>query len=261
MSRPGKHRPGEGPVLEVRDLSVAVGRKRVLSRLNLSIGPGEVHVLLGPNGGGKTTLLMSIMGMPGYRVTGGRILFMGRDVTGSSVDERARAGIALAFQKPPAVRGITLGSLTEKVLDRRGGGGGGRAAALAAGLRLEPHLRRDLNVGLSGGEMKRSEVLQLLAMEPVLALFDEPESGVDLDNISVVGESMRSVLAIGPGRSRKAGLIVTHTGHILRFVPADRGHVLMGGSLVCRGHPQVLFEDVKKHGFEGCLTCPNCRSG
>ena len=261
MSRPGKHRPGEVPVLEVRDLSVAAGRKRVISRLNLSIGPGEVHVLLGPNGGGKTTLLMSIMGMPGYRVTGGRILFMGEDVTGSSVDERARAGIALAFQKPPAVRGITLGSLTEIMLDRRGNGGVERAAALAAGLRLEPHLRRDLNVGLSGGEMKRSEVLQLLAMEPSLALFDEPESGVDLDNISVVGESMRSVLAIGRGRSRKAGLIVTHTGHILRFVPADRGHVLMGGTLVCRGHPQVLFEDVKKHGFEGCLTCPNCRSG
>ena len=109
--------------------------------------------------------------------------------------------------------------------------------------------------------MKRSEVLQLLAMEPALALFDEPESGVDLDNISVVGESMRTVLAIGPGRTRKAGLIVTHTGHILRFVPADRGHVLMGGSLVCRGNPQLLFEDVKKHGFEGCLTCLNCRSG
>ena len=261
MSRPGKHRPGEVPVLEVRDLSVTAGRKRVISRLNLSIGPGEVHVLLGPNGGGKTTLLMSIMGMPGYRVTGGRILFMGKDITGSSVDERARAGIALAFQKPPAVRGITLGSLTEKVPDRREAGGAERAAALAAGLRLVPHLGRDLNVGLSGGEAKRSEVLQLLAMEPALALFDEPESGVDLDNISVVGESMRTVLGIGPGRTRKAGLIVTHTGHILRFVPADTGHVLMGGSLVCRGHPQLLFEDVKKHGFEGCLTCPNCRRG
>lgn len=260
MSRPERHRPGGVPVLEVRDLTVAVGRKRILSRLSLSIGPGEVHVLLGPNGGGKTTLLMAIMGMPGYRVTGGRILFMGEDITGSSVDERANAGIALAFQNPPAVRGITLGTLTERMLDRRGVGGGG-AAALAASLHLEPHLRRDLNVGLSGGETKRSEVLQLLAMNPGLALFDEPESGVDLDNISVVGESMRTVLGIGPGRSRKAGLIVTHTGHILRFVPADTGHVLMGGLLVCRGHPQLLFEDVKKHGFEGCLTCLNCRRG
>jgi Fe-S cluster assembly ATPase SufC len=92
MSRRERYCPGDGPVLEVQDISVAVGRKRVISRLSLTIGPGEVHVLLGPNGGGKTTLLMSIMGMPGYRVTGGRILFMGEDVTGSSVDERARAG-------------------------------------------------------------------------------------------------------------------------------------------------------------------------
>jgi len=217
-----------------------------------------VHVLLGPNGGGKTTLLMAIMGMPGYRVTAGRVLFRGEDITGVSVDERARRGIALSFQRPPAVRGVTARTLVGHILARRG-----LAPAavdeLAGYLRSEPLLDRDLNVGLSGGEVKRSELLQLLALDPALALFDEPESGVDLDSIAVVGAGMRRLLGRGDdGPPGKAALIVTHTGHILREVPADRGHVLVRGEIVCRGEPCALFEDVRAHGYEGCLTCPKC---
>lgn len=247
------------PLLEVSDLSVVVGRERILDGVSLAIGAGEVHVLLGPNGSGKTTLLMAVMGMPGYRVTGGSIRLRGREITAWTVDERSRAGIALAFQKPPSVRGITLRSLTEFILEAAPGGNG-RSVVLAESVRLQSCLNRELNVGLSGGETKRSELLQLLCLAPEVSLFDEPESGVDLDNIAVVGKAMRTVLGIGGERSRKAGLIVTHTGHILRYVPADAGHVLVRGSIVCRGHPQILFEDIRKHGFEGCLTCRHCRS-
>jgi Fe-S cluster assembly ATP-binding protein len=247
------------PVLEVRELTVAVGDRLILRNLSLVIEAGEVHVLLGPNGGGKTTLLMAVMGIPGYRVRAGRILLMGEDITDWDADERSRAGIALAYQRPPPVRGVTLGTLTERIL-RPGGRRTERARALAEKLDLAGHLDRDLNAGLSGGEVKRSEVMQLMALKPRLALFDEPESGVDMDSISRVGEAMRDLLGIGRGRKSKAGLIVTHTGNILRHVPASRGHVLMKGTIVCRGVPAVLFEDIREHGFEGCLTCRHCRS-
>ena len=247
------------PLLDVRKLTVTVGRRRILSDLSLTIRSGEVHVLLGPNGSGKTTLLLTLMGMPGYRVTGGDILFHGRDITTWSIDERCRAGIGLAFQKPPPVRGVTLGVLTERILGARDGGEE-TPGSLSRKVAMGGHLERELNVGLSGGEVKRSEVLQMLALKPELALFDEPESGVDLDSISLVGEAMRSVLGMGRGEEKRAGLIVTHTGHILRHVPASQGHVLMKGTIVCSGIPRVLFEDIREHGFDGCLTCRHCQS-
>jgi Fe-S cluster assembly ATP-binding protein len=250
----------DGPVLEVRDLSVSAADRPVLKGVSLSILPGEIHVLLGPNGGGKTTLLMAVMGMPGYRVTGGRILLHGEEITDSPADERARRGIALSFQRPPAVRGVTARTLLGRILARRGDDPGAMAE-LAALVRADALLDRDLNVGLSGGEVKRSELLQLLALDPELALFDEPESGVDLDNIAVVGAGMRRLLRRdGAGNAPKAALIVTHTGHILREVPADRGHVLVRGAIVCRGDPTALFDDIRSHGYEGCATCQRCKS-
>jgi len=250
----------EAPVLEIRNLSVTAGRKRIVKGLDLTVGAGEVHVLMGPNGSGKTTILMAVMGMPGYEVTEGVVRYRGRDVTSSGPDERCRAGIAMAFQKPPQVHGVSLGALAGRILASRGGDEGG-LTGLAGSLRMSPFLHRDLNVGLSGGEVKRSELLQLLVLEPELSLFDEPDSGVDLDSIAVVGETMREILGCGREGARSAGLIVTHTGHILSCVPADRGHVLMEGRIVCEGNPQVLFDDVRRHGFKGCLTCRHCRSG
>jgi Fe-S cluster assembly ATP-binding protein len=244
----------DGPVLEVRDLVVSAGERPVLQGVSLSILPGEVHVLLGPNGSGKTTLLMAVMGMPGYRVSAGSIRLHGEDVTGLGADERARRGIALSFQRPPAVRGVAARTLLGLLLERRGAPAGTLeelAEVVAAGGLLD----RDLNLGLSGGEIKRSELLQLLALDPALSLFDEPESGVDLDGIALVGAGMRRLLA-GDG---KCALIVTHTGHILREVTADRGHVLVRGQIVCRGEPGALFADVRSHGYEGCLTCARCR--
>lgn len=246
------------PLLEIEGLRVSIGDREILKGVDLTISEGETHVLLGPNGGGKTTLLNTIMGMPWSRVTAGSIRFRGADILSMDIDERARLGIGMAFQRPPAVRGIRLrqiigvaagddasDELTDKLVDE---------------LDLSLMIDRDVNMGFSGGEAKRSEMAQLLAQRPALALFDEPESGVDLDNIAVVGGAMNSILkgdrAAGP---KASGLIVTHTGHILNFVHADTGHVLYEGALACSANPLDLLDEIAQQGYDKCVECKLCR--
>jgi len=248
------------PLLVIEDLHVSVGDREILRGIDLVIDEGETHVLLGPNGGGKSTLLNSIVGLPGYRITRGRILFKGTDLAGLEIDERARLGIGIAFQRPPAVRGVKLRQIIEVAA------GGTYAAesidALDEELDLGHMLERDVNLGFSGGEAKRSEMAQLLAQMPDLALFDEPESGVDLDNIAVVGGAINALLK-GEERiaeRKRAGLIITHTGHILEFVNADVGHVLFGGRLTCKGNPRDLIEEIASHGFDKCSECALCQT-
>ncbi len=246
------------PMLVIENLHVSVGSREILKGIDLVIGEGETHVLLGPNGGGKTTLLNTIIGLPGYHVTAGSIRFKGTDLAGLTIDERARLGIGVAFQRPPAVRGIKLRQLIEIAggdhLDEA------KMADLIGELALKDMIDRDVNMGFSGGEMKRSEMAQLLAQAPDLTLFDEPESGVDLDNIAVVGTAMTRLLkAERAGRSTRAGLIVTHTGHILEYVNADIGHVLHGGRLACRGNPRDLLAEIGKHGYDKCVECAICQ--
>lgn len=248
------------PLLAIEDLHVSVGDREVLRGVDLAINEGETHVLLGPNGGGKSTLLNTIIGMPGYRVTRGRIVFKGTDLAGLEIDERARLGIGIAFQRPPAVRGVKLRQLID--VAARGSFTDEAVATLDEELSLGHMLERDVNMGFSGGEAKRSEMAQLLAQMPDLALFDEPESGVDLDNIAVVGSAMNRLLK---GEERvsertRAGLIITHTGHILEFVNADVGHVLFGGRLTCRGNPLDLIEEISTHGFDKCSECALCQT-
>lgn len=248
------------PMLVIEDLHVSVGDREILRGIDLTIHEGETHVLLGPNGGGKSTLLNTIVGLPGYSVTEGRIVFRGTDLAGLDIDERARLGIGIAFQRPPAVRGVRLRQLIEVA----SGGSLDEAAIreLDEELDLDHMLDRDVNLGFSGGEAKRSEMAQLLAQKPELALFDEPESGVDLDNIAVVGGAINRLLK-GEERiaeRRRAGLIITHTGHILQYVNADVGHVLFGGRLTCRGNPLDLIEEIGEHGFEKCSECALCQT-
>jgi len=243
-------------MLEIEDLSVEIGDRTILKKLNLHIDEGEVHALLGQNGSGKTTLLMVIMGMPAYKVTNGRIIFQGSDITGKTVDERARMGIGVAFQKPPSVRGIKTSQMVEICMDKKDEK---RANEIAGRLNVVDLMDRDVNTGFSGGEAKRSEMLQLLAQNPSFAMFDEPESGVDLDNIALVGSAMNEILEKDRVRMKKAaGLIVTHTGHILDYVNADIGHILMDGTIVCEGNPRDLFDDIRAHGYEGCVECRRC---
>jgi len=246
------------PLLTVEDLHVSVGDREILRGVDLVVAEGETHVLLGPNGGGKTTLLNTIIGLPGYRVTQGRILFKDTDLAGLEIDERARLGIGVAFQRPPAVRGIRLRQLIEVAAGDSSNDE--LLADLIGELSLEKMIDRDVNMGFSGGEMKRSEMAQLLAQAPDLTLFDEPESGVDLDNIAVVGGAMKRLLkAERAGKSKRSGLIVTHTGHILEYVNGDIGHVLYDGKLACQGNPLDLIGEIGTHGYDKCVECAICQ--
>lgn len=241
-------------MLEVQNLGVKVGDKQIIEDISFTIDIGETLVLFGPNGGGKTTLLMALMGFPRYQVTGGRIIFKGEDITHMSVDERSKKGIGLLFQRPPVVRGVKLKDMVKACI-------GDKKDALpveelAQKSNMTEFLDREVNYGFSGGEVKRSELLQLLAQDPEFVLLDEPDSGVDLVNIVLVGQMINELLHTDKVRSRtSSGLIITHTGHILDYVEVDRACVLLNGGIWCRGNPREILSSIKSHGYEGCATC------
>ena len=242
-------------MLEIRNLNVAIEDKEILQDINLTIRTGETHVLFGPNGSGKTTLLMAIMGFPRYQITKGNIIFKGTDITEAPLDERARLGIGMSFQRPPVVRGVqtrdmvraSLGDKEDKAtIDK-----------LAGRTNLTELLDRPINYGFSGGEIKRSELMQLLAQKPELTLLDEPESGVDLENIALIGELINELLEKDcPIRIRKCmGLIITHTGHILDYVNARTGYIMLDGRIGCQGDPHEILATVKEKGYKECVNC------
>ena len=242
-------------LLEIDNLSVAVEGKEILHDINLSIRGGETQVLFGPNGGGKTTLLMTIMGAPKYQVTKGSIIFHGQDITGLSIDERARLGIGMSAQRPPVVHGVktrdmiaACANTSHRDID---------IEELAQKGSMDEFMDRDINYGFSGGEIKRSELVQLLAQAPDLVLLDEPESGVDLVNIALIGELINELLEKDHRiRERKrSGLIITHTGHILDYVTARTGYVLYEGTIICEGDPHEMLATIKDRGYEECKRC------
>ncbi len=238
-------------LLEIVDLSASIGGKQVLKDFNLRIGSGETHALFGPNGTGKTTLLNVIAGIPRYTVDGGRIVFKGKDITNMSMDDRARLGIGMAFQRPPAIRGLKLKDLI-KIINP-----GADAAAILKMMDFAAFGDRDVNRGFSGGEVKRSEMVQLLAQQPDFVMLDEPDSGVDLENIKLIGEAINVLTQkdLRPSIRTKSGIIITHFGHILEYMKADRAHVMLNGNIVCSGNPNEILEQIKKSGYEGCAAC------
>jgi len=242
-------------MLDIKHLNVAVDGKEILRDVNLSIGTGETHALFGPNGSGKTTLLMAIMGFPRYQVTKGSITFKGKDITKLDVDERARLGIGISFQRPPVVRGVKTKDMI--VAAMMGRGNEKTITELAERAYLTEFLDRDINYGFSGGEIKRAELMQLLAQKPELTLLDEPESGVDLVNIALIGELLNQLLEKDcPMRKRKCmGLIITHTGHILQYINARTGYVMLDGRIVCQGDPHEILTTIKEKGYEECARC------
>ena len=250
-------------MLRIEDLQVKIGETEILKHIDLEIQPGETHILFGPNGSGKTTLAMTIMGYPQYRITAGKIFFKGQDITELPINERARLGIGMSFQRPPTIHGLK----TRQMIQICGDGQQVDVEALAAKMNFTDFLDRDINAGFSGGEIKRSELLQLMAQDADLLLFDEPESGVDLENISLIGHTISNLLQrdfrIEPGKSQiqkkrertKMGLIITHTGFILDYVTADRGQVLFDGVMSCKSNPQEIFTCIKEMGYEECIRC------
>jgi Fe-S cluster assembly ATP-binding protein len=241
--------------LSIEQLSVEVEGREILHNINLAVRLGETDVLFGPNGSGKTTLLMTIMGFPKYRVTKGKISFQGQDITKLPLDERARLGIGMSFQRPPVVRGVKMRDILAACL--RDQGNGGRIKQLAEKANMADFLDREINYGFSGGEIKRSELMQLLAQRPTLALIDEPESGVDLVNIALIGELLNSLLEKDcPIPERKCmGLIITHTGYILDYVNARTGYVMCDGVIGCEGDPREILATIREKGYEECIRC------
>jgi Fe-S cluster assembly ATP-binding protein len=245
-------------VIEIENLTVSVEGKKILKDINLYVSQGETVALFGPNGSGKTSLFKTIIGIPVYKVESGRILFKGEDITGLTIDERARLGIGIAFQHPPEVRGVKLKNMMNICMEQRGDFKKGKIGEFAQRLNLQGFLERDINVGFSGGETKRSELLQLLAQNPDFILLDEPDSGVDLVSIHLVTQVINELLEKKKRARRraKAGLIITHAGHILDYVNADRAYVMLDGTSHCFGNPMDLLEDIRTRGYEGCVKCP-----
>ena len=242
-------------MLKIKDLAVSVEGKEIIHDVNMTIKNGETHVLFGPNGAGKSTLLMAIMGFPKYQVTKGSISFKGKDITNLTVDERARMGMGMSFQRPPVVRGVKTRDMVAACL--KGSGDGDTIAQLAGQADLADFLERDINYGFSGGEIKRSELMQLLAQRPEITLMDEPESGVDLVNIALIGELMNELLEKNcPIQHRKCmGLIITHTGHILDYVNARTGYVMCDGTIGCVGDPHEMLATIREKGYDECIRC------
>lgn len=252
-------------MLTIEDLHVNIGDKQVLDGINLEIKEGETFILFGPNGSGKTSLLMTLMGFSGYNVTKGKIFFKGVDITEAPMYERARLGIGMSFQRPPTIHGLRTRHLVQRCSRK----GEVNPDMLAEIVNMQDFLDRDINAGFSGGEIKRSELLQLMAQQPDLVLFDEPESGVDMENMQLVGKVARDVLDgnfnVAPDltlrerkeRTRTAGLIITHTGYILDYVNADRGQVLYKGHLCCEGRPRDILDHIREHGYQECVRCMN----
>ncbi len=242
-------------MLEIKNLYVSVDKREILHNINLSIGQGETHVLFGPNGAGKSTLLMAIMGFPKYHITKGSIVFDGKDITRLPLDERSRLGIGMSFQRPPVIRGVKTRDMVAACLKDKSSES--TIDELATKTDLADFLDRDINYGFSGGEIKRSELMQLLAQKPMLSLLDEPESGVDLVNIALIGDLMNQLLEKDcPIRLRKCmGLIITHTGHILNYVNARTGYVMVDGHIGCAADPHEILATVKEKGYEECVQC------
>jgi Fe-S cluster assembly ATP-binding protein len=249
-------------MLLIEDLQVELAGKRILKHIDLEIKPGETHVLFGPNGSGKTSLLMTIMGYPQYKVVAGKISFRGEDITSMPINERAMLGIGMSYQRPPTIHGLKTRQMVSLCARREV-----NPENLARRVNFLDFLERDVNAGFSGGEIKRSELLQLMAQNPDLMLFDEPESGVDLENMTLVGHTIAGLLEkeclSTETKSRaqvrrdrtKMGLIITHTGYILDYVPADKGQLLYQGVLSCASNPREILKCIGEMGYEECVRC------
>jgi Fe-S cluster assembly ATP-binding protein len=237
-------------LLEVKNLGVEVAGKCLLRGVDMVVREGETHIVFGPNGSGKTTLVNAIMGLPEYKVVRGDILFRGDSILDWNLTARAKAGIGLAFQHPPVVEGVSLGVLLKAMVPTEKD-----SEEIARKTGMENYLQREINVGFSGGERRKDELLQLVAQAPQLIMLDEPDSGVDVDSIKLMVGIIRKLLQKNkPIRERKnSGIIVTHSGMILEQLHADKGYVIVDGKVQCCGSPLDIFDQIKKYGFERCI--------
>ena len=239
-------------LLEVKNLISGIEEREILHGVDLSVGAGEIHVIMGPNGAGKSTLGNTIMGDPRYTITGGSITFDGEDITDETTDKIANRGMFLSFQNPIEVPGITLSNFIRTSLEKRTGEHirvWDFKKKLEATMELldmdKSYAERDLNVGFSGGEKKKAEILQLLMLRPKLAILDETDSGLDVDAVHTVSEGIKEYKKSVGG----ALLIITHSTRILEALKVDATHVLVDGRIVEDGDAS-LIDEINENGFE-----------
>ena len=239
-------------ILDVKDLTVKVEGKTILKGVNFNLKSGQSHILFGPNGSGKTTLISALVGLPSYEIPSGRIVFDGIDITRMSVDERARLGIVVSFQNPPEIMGVKLADVLKLCAGKKPEEPFSKEEErLIETFRLTEFLNRDLNVGFSGGERKRSEILQLILLKPRLLLLDEPDSGVDVESLKLIATEIQNYVE-DKGAS---ALIITHKGDILDYIKAKYGCILLKGQFHCYTKPLHIYEEIKKVGYEECVAC------
>lgn len=239
-------------LLQVKDLSVDIEEGEILHNVNLTINPGETHVLMGPNGAGKSTLGNTLMGNPAYHVSNGQIIFNGEDITHATTDKRARAGMFMSFQTPLEVPGLSVESFIRNAM-RQVTGQPVKIMKFKKQLeetmdllQMDPsYADRDLNVGFSGGEMKKAEILQMLMLNPKFAILDETDSGLDVDAVRTVSKGIEEYHK----RSDGGLLIITHSTRILESLKVDYTHVMVKGHLVATGGAD-LVDKINEQGFE-----------
>jgi Fe-S cluster assembly ATP-binding protein len=239
-------------LLEVNNLSVEIEGKVILKDLTFNLKKRASHILFGPNGSGKTTLISAIMGLPGYKLISGQIFFEGADITNKSVEERAKLGIIVSFQNPPEITGVKLGDLL-KLCSGKTTSDEFSAEELKQieAFRLTDFLNRDVNLGFSGGERKRAEILQLIFLKPKLLLLDEPDSGVDVESLRLIATEIQKYIE----KSESSALIITHKGDILDYIKASYGCILLDGQFHCFKDPMNIYGDIKRLGYEECVAC------
>ena len=246
-------------LVDIQDVSVSIDSKQVLNKLSLSIGKGETHVLMGPNGAGKSTLGNTLMGNPVYTVENGKMFFDGTDITDLTADKRAKMGMFLSFQNPLEVPGISLETFIRSSLQQITGEKVKLfqfQKELKANMEFlnmaESYASRDLNVGFSGGERKKSEILQLLMLKPKFAILDETDSGLDVDAVRTVSKGIEQYQKTQNGSL----LIITHSTKILESLHVDYTHVIVNGTIIKTGDAS-LVQEINDHGFEKFINQTN----
>jgi Fe-S cluster assembly ATP-binding protein len=235
-------------MLDIENLHATVDGKAILNGLTLTVGAGEVHAIMGPNGAGKSTLAYVLGGRPGYDVTGGGVTFDGKDLLAMSADERAAAGLFLGFQYPVEIPGVSNVQFLRSALNAQRRVRGEEEVSAGDFLRLAREhadalgmsmdmLKRPVNVGFSGGEKKRNEMVQMGILDPCFAVLDETDSGLDIDALRIVGEGINRIMR----RPDKAVLLITHYQRLLDIVAPDHVHVLAGGRIVRSGGPELAL--------------------
>jgi Fe-S cluster assembly ATP-binding protein len=243
-------------MLEIRNLHVSVEDREILKGIDLDIGPGEIHAIMGPNGSGKSTLSHVLAGRDGYEVTGGTVTYNGEDLLGMEPEERAAAGVFLAFQYPIEIPGVATMTFLKTALNAVRKARGEDELATPAFMKLvkekaeglkvpQEMLRRPLNVGFSGGEKKRAEILQMAVLEPTLCVLDETDSGLDIDALRIVADGVNALRS--PERSM---VVITHYQRLLNYIVPDKVHVLSHGRIARSGGKELALE-LEEGGYAG----------